>query len=130
VVVVAAGECRCVEAPLLEAALAHFADREPGFEVRLNLSLLTFLDSPALAALWRAKVLLDDAGCELVLVEPSTAVRRILEQAGLDQWVEVRDLRRRGFTGWPTRSRPGGSRARRRSSSPPSTASHRRTPTS
>ena len=90
-VVTASGECGLAEAPRLEETLVELARSRSSREVLLDLCDLTYLDSSGIAALWRANVVLDGAGCTLVLVSPSDAVRRVLRLTDLEKWLEVRE---------------------------------------
>jgi len=90
-VVAASGECDLAEAPRLEETLVGLARSRSSCEVLLDLGDVTYLDSSGIAALWRANVVLDGAGCTLVLVSPSEAVRRVLSLTDVEKWLEVRE---------------------------------------
>ena len=83
-----AGELDLVTAPLLTEALGDLASER---EVHLDLALLTFLDSSGLHAI--IKLARSQHGDRsVVLVNPSTAVLRLLEITGIDKHpaVEIR----------------------------------------
>ena len=83
-----AGELDLATAPLLTEALLDLASER---EVHLDLALLTFLDSSGLHAI-TALARSQDGDRSVVLLNPSAAVRRSLEIAGIDQHpaVEIR----------------------------------------
>jgi anti-anti-sigma factor len=82
------GELDLATAPLLKEALVDLASER---EVHLDLALLTFLDSSGLHVIVELARSLD-GNRSVVLVNPSTAVRRILEITGIDRHpaVEIR----------------------------------------
>ena len=90
-VVTASGECDLAEAPRLEETLVGIAERRSCREVLLDVSEVSYLDSSGIAALWRANVALEGAGCTLVLVAPSQPVLRVLALTDLEKWLEIRD---------------------------------------
>jgi anti-anti-sigma factor len=83
-----AGELDLATAPLLTEALLDLASER---DVHLDLALLTFLDSSGLHAI-TALARSQDGDRSVVLLNPSAAVRRSLEIAGIDQHpaVEIR----------------------------------------
>jgi len=82
------GELDLATAPLLMEALVDLGSER---DVHLDLALLTFLDSSGLHAIV-ALARSFDGNRSVVLVNPSTAVRRILEITGIDKHpaVEIR----------------------------------------
>jgi anti-sigma B factor antagonist len=89
VLVAVAGECDLHDAPRLEGALSEA--RTGGSRVLLDLSELRFLDSTTLGVLVKSKRLLEEAGCELVLLAPSREVRRTVSLAGVDRVFTILD---------------------------------------
>ena len=82
------GELDLATAPLLEEALVDLGSER---DVHLDLALLTFLDSSGvhvIVALARSL----DGSRSVVLVNPSTAVRRCLEITGIDKHPAVEIL--------------------------------------
>ena len=80
------GELDLATAPLLKEALVDLGSER---DVHLDLALLTFLDSAgmhAIVALARSL----DGNRSVVLVNPSTAVRRCLEITGIDKHPAVK----------------------------------------
>jgi anti-anti-sigma factor len=83
------GECDLSEAPRLTGAIESIA---PGArEVHLDLRGLEFLDSTTLRVLCRAKADLESAGSKLVLLDPTPAIRRVIEIAGLWDFFRMED---------------------------------------
>ena len=54
----------------------------------LDLSGLTFMDSPGVAVVLRAKRLLDRSGARFTVQSPPEQARRVLEMAGLSRMLE------------------------------------------
>jgi anti-anti-sigma factor len=75
------GELDLATAPLLTDALLDLASER---EVHLDLALLTFLDSSGLHAIIKL-ARSQDGDRSVVLVNPSTAVLRLLEITGIDK---------------------------------------------
>lgn len=68
----------------------EFAERlgalpSSGSDVRVDLSGVPFMDSSGLRVLIEAHQRIGDSGCQLVLVAPSDAVKRLLDVAGLTE---------------------------------------------
>jgi len=82
------GELDLATAPLLKEALVDLGSERA---VHLDLALLTFLDSSGLQVIVALAQSLD-GNRSVVLVNPSTAVRRCLEITGIDKHpaVEIR----------------------------------------
>lgn len=82
------GELDLATAPLLTEALVDLASER---EVHLDLALLTFMDSSGLHAIIKL-ARSQDGDRSVVLLNPSTAVLRLLEIAGIDKHpaVEIR----------------------------------------
>jgi anti-sigma B factor antagonist len=79
-VVAVSGELDGHSAPQLEAVLA---DLDAGTELRIDVRGVDFVDSTGLRTLLLAQQRCEDAGGRLVLVGPSSALRRLLELTGL-----------------------------------------------
>jgi anti-sigma B factor antagonist len=92
------GEARTVvrlvgEADVTTRALPEVLNAEAAKKPRLlllDVSALTFIDSAALHDVVRAARQLRADGGELVLVDPSPAVARVLQLSALDQVISVR----------------------------------------
>ena len=80
------GELDLATAPLLKEALVDLGSER---DVHLDLALLTFLDSSGLHVLVALAQSLD-GNRSVVLVNPSTAVRRCLEITGIDKHPAVK----------------------------------------
>ena len=80
------GELDLATAPLLKEALVDLGSER---DVHLDLALLTFLDSAGLHAIVALAQSLD-GNHSVVLVNPSTAVRRCLEITGIDKHPAVK----------------------------------------
>ena len=78
----ATGEIDAHTAPTLAAALDA-----AGNDVRLDVSGIEFVDSSGLRVLIDAHQRLGDAGGRLTLVQPSDAVRRLLEISGVADYL-------------------------------------------
>ena len=80
-----------VDAVAAADALARLmeANPSPGGVVRLDLSDVVFVDSTGVAMLQQAGMQLDALGCQLVLTNPSRAVRRVLTILGLLEYFSV-----------------------------------------
>jgi anti-anti-sigma factor len=83
------GELDLATAPLLTEALLDLASER---KVHLDLATVTFLDSSGLRGIV-ASARSQDGNRSVVLLNPSPAVRRILEIAGIDKHpaVEIRE---------------------------------------
>lgn len=79
-----AGEIDAHTAPNLASAIARMSG-----DVDLDLSGVQFVDSSGLRVLIDAHQTLTARGNELRLREPSTAVRRLLEISGVDEYLNV-----------------------------------------
>lgn len=73
--IIVGGELDKVTAPELAAALEAFVGRT----VQVDLAGVTFFDSSGIGALARAKA----SGIDVVIVEPSPVVHRVLDMVGL-----------------------------------------------
>lgn len=80
-----AGEVDLAAAPRVETAIDEALDGEGGVDVTIDLDGVTFLDSTGLRVLVAAHGRCAGQGRSLTLVNPSTAVSRILEITGLGQ---------------------------------------------
>ncbi|MCB0966579.1 MAG: STAS domain-containing protein [Ilumatobacter sp.] len=80
----AVGEIDAHTAPSLAAAIDAAAP-----DVRLDMSKVEFVDSSGLRVLIDAHQRLQEAGGSLTLVAPSTAVKRLLEISGVDDYLSV-----------------------------------------
>jgi anti-anti-sigma factor len=87
-----AGEIDMTTAPALQEALESAAGR--AFEVWLDLTATTFMDSAGIHALSRAHARLAEANRRLVVICPNGPVRRVLTLIGLDQFLEIHSSRR------------------------------------
>jgi anti-anti-sigma factor len=83
------GELDLATAPFLKEALVDLGSER---DVHLDLALLTFLDSSGLHVIVALARSLDGSR-SVVLVNPSTAVRRCLELTGIDKHPAVKILR-------------------------------------
>jgi anti-sigma B factor antagonist len=77
-----AGELDAYSAPVLEAELARHPSSGP---VRLDLAGVTFIDSTGLRVVVAADNRLRAESTELVVVDPSPSVVRLLQLTSLDQ---------------------------------------------
>lgn len=84
------GELDVSTAPALEHTIARCLDGQGG-EFRLDLSGLTFMDSGGAKALLHAHNRVESLGRRLVIVSPTSPVRKILDDMGLDQVIDIRD---------------------------------------
>jgi anti-sigma B factor antagonist len=83
---IAAGEIDAHSVPALLAAL----DPLPvGGDVRVDMSAVDFMDSSGLRALIDAHQRAESAGRRVVVVQPSKAVRRVIEISGLADHLHV-----------------------------------------
>lgn len=80
-----AGEVDLAAAPRVETAIDEALAGEDGVNITIDLDGVTFLDSTGLRVLVAAHARCAGEGRSLTLVNPSTAVSRILEITGLDQ---------------------------------------------
>ena len=83
----AAGEVDISNAADLRVAIESAATR--AFEVWLDLSALTFMDSSALHAMTEARVHLIEANTRLTLICPEGPILRVLALTGFDQIFEI-----------------------------------------
>lgn len=74
------GEIDCSSAPYLEAAIEQALS--PGNDVRVDMSQVEFMDSAGLGALIRSYKLAAEAGGCVRIVNPSSAVERVLTITG------------------------------------------------
>jgi anti-sigma B factor antagonist len=81
------GEVDITSAPDLQAAIEAAGTR--AFEIWVDLSDTTFMDSSGLHALSEARSVLAGAGLRLVLVCPDGPVRRVLTLTGFDRLFEI-----------------------------------------
>lgn len=79
------GELDAHTAPAVATALAA-ADHEP---LVVNLAGVDFVDSSGLRVLLEVHQVREAAGGSLVLAEPSPAVRRVFDVAGVDEYLQV-----------------------------------------
>ena len=82
-----AGEVDICTADDLRAAIETAATRV--FEIWLDLSETTFMDSSGLHAMAHARTRLADANLRLVLICPEGPVLRVLELTGFDRMFEI-----------------------------------------
>ena len=80
---------RCGGSSRRTLVLLMEANPTPGGVVQLDLSDVVFIDSTGVAMLQQAGVQLDALGCQLVLTNPSRAVRRVLTILGLLEYFSV-----------------------------------------
>lgn len=80
-----AGEVDLAAAPRVETAIDEALAAEDGVDITVDLDGVTFLDSTGLRVLVAAHTRCAAEGRSLTLVNPSTAVSRILEITGLGQ---------------------------------------------
>jgi anti-anti-sigma factor len=80
------------EAELVEAVVG--LDLASSSMVRLDMSLVTFVDSGGLRGILKAKAYLEGRGCQLELLRPNDQLRRIIDITGLRDVVAVVDDRR------------------------------------
>lgn len=80
-----AGEIDLAAAPRVESAIEEAVAGEEGVDILIDLDAVTFLDSTGLRVLVAAHARCAGEGRRLTLVNPSTAVSRILEITGLGQ---------------------------------------------
>ena len=81
-VIVVRGEIDAATASMLDEALEGVRGT-----VVLDLGGVTFMDSSAVRVLLRHHQRREDAGAELVLIELSRSVRRVLEAAGVAEYL-------------------------------------------
>ena len=84
-----AGRSDAADAPADALARLMEANPSPGGVVSLDLSDVVFIDSTGVAMLQQAGTQLDALGCQLVLTNPSRAVRRVLTILGLLEYFSV-----------------------------------------
>jgi len=80
----ASGEIDVHTAPLLAASIDAAGD-----QVRLDLSLVEFVDSSGLRVLIEAHQRISEAGGQLTIVNPSSAVQRLFEISGVTDYLVV-----------------------------------------
>jgi len=83
------GECDTSEAGRLAEALQ--TARAQATEIQIDVSGLTFLDSGALQVLYRAATDPDGARTHIVVLGATPGIRRVLQIARLDTYLDVRD---------------------------------------
>jgi anti-sigma B factor antagonist len=79
------GEVDLAAAPRVESAIDEALAAEEGVDITIDLDGVTFLDSTGLRVLMAAHARCASEGRSLTLVNPSTAVSRILEITGLGE---------------------------------------------
>lgn len=82
------GEVDAHTAPRLAAALADVPDSNV---VVAHFGGVTFMDSSGLRVLVEATTRAAEGGCELIISNPSAAVRRVVEISGLTETLQLRD---------------------------------------
>ena len=82
-----AGEIDVATAPALHAAIESAAGR--AFELWLDLTATTFMDSTGIHAVATARARLADAGRRLVIICPNGPVRRVFTLTGVDRHLEI-----------------------------------------
>lgn len=82
------GEIDAHTAPHLEAALTEIPDTDI---VIADFRGVTFMDSSGLRVLVEATTRAVDQGRELIISNPSSAVRRVIEISGLNGTLQLRD---------------------------------------
>lgn len=87
-----AGEIDMTTAPALQGAIQSAAGR--AFEVWLDLTATTFMDSSGIHVLSRARTRLAEANGRLAVICPNGPVRRVLSLTGVDQFLELHSTRR------------------------------------
>ena len=87
-----AGEIDMTTAPALQGAIESAAGR--AFDVWLDLTATTFMDSSGIHILSRARARLAEANGRLAVICPNGPVRRVLSLTGLDQFLELHSNRR------------------------------------
>jgi anti-sigma B factor antagonist len=91
-----------------EAAWRAALDAVEDDEVRLDLSTVGFIDSWGLRGLIAAHNELSSCGRELVIVDPSPAVLRLLQLASLDDMLRIEPREERSHPhGEPSAQEPG-----------------------
>ena len=79
------GELDLLTAPAAERD-GHAALADPALKtLAINLRGVTFIDSTGIGVLIRLRVSADEHGQQLVLVDPSSQVQRVLQVTALDQ---------------------------------------------
>jgi anti-anti-sigma factor len=87
---IASGEIDLATAPTFRQELLAVAAQAHS-PALVDLSAVTFLDSSGLNALVDARGSLEDTDVSLVLLNPSTVCRRVLEITGIDKLFEIID---------------------------------------
>lgn len=87
-----AGEIDMTTAPALQGAIESAAGR--AFEMWLDLTATTFMDSTGIHVLSRARTRLAEVNGRLAVICPNGPVRRVLSLTGLDQFLEIHSSRR------------------------------------
>ena len=70
----------------IESAMDRFLPRH----CALEMSSLSFMDSSGIAVILRAKKRMTEAGGELIILDPSPLVGRVLTASGVDRLVPVK----------------------------------------
>jgi anti-sigma B factor antagonist len=91
VVLSVAGEIDICTAEAMRRAIESAAGR--AFEIWLDLTATTFMDSTGIHAIATARVRLADANRRLVLICPPGPVLRVITLTGLDQLLEIHPSR-------------------------------------
>lgn len=86
--VVLEGDVDLMTAPEVERAVAELG---LDGDVALAMDAVGFLDSSGLRMIIATQMALHDAGHRLLIVDPSAAVRRVLEITGLEDKLDVTD---------------------------------------
>jgi len=81
-----AGELDKATAPQLDALISRLATR-PG-EIVLDVKGLTFMDSTGVRLILRALELCSEHGCSFTLRSPTPEVRRLLDAAGVSDYLD------------------------------------------
>jgi anti-sigma B factor antagonist len=87
-----AGEIDVTTAAAVREAIEWAATR--AFEIWLDLTATTFMDSSGLHAVATARTRLAEADCRLVVICPAGPVLRVLTLTGFDQVLEIHPSRR------------------------------------
>ena len=90
VVLALSGELDIASAPELEQRLSELM-AEGHLRVLLDLNELSFVDSPGISVLIRAKQEAETAGRRLVLRRPTAQLYRVFALVGLVNWLDVED---------------------------------------
>jgi anti-anti-sigma factor len=90
VTAVVSGEIDIESREVLEQAIDRL-EQGPVVDLVIDLSGVTFVDSQGVSLLVHLHRVLQEAGASLTLVQPSPAVRNILELTGIDTYIDVTD---------------------------------------